>query len=434
MPGGPPATTPTLARAVGRWDLAALAINGLIGSAIFGLPAAAARLTGAWSPVATVLCAAVVILIVLCFAEAASLFVGTGGPYLYAREAFGERTGLAAGWMMWLARATAFAANSNLLVSYLGFFVPAMNGATPRVGTITIVTAVLVWVNVRGVRQGATVGDVLAAVKLVPMLGFVALGLGAIDRTLLDYSTVPPSSAVGSAMLLYVFAFTGFEYAAIPAGEATAPKRDLPFAMLVSIGVAAVLYTGIQTVCVATLPELTTSRTAMADAAARFLGPVGGAVVALAAVASILGNLSGMALVSPRLTYALSEDGLLPRPLARVHGRFRTPFVSILTYGVFALALALSGTFEGMVRISAVARIVPFSLTCLAVPVLRRRYPQEPDRFRLPGGATIPALAVLLCLWLLTQSPRGDLMAAAAALGTGYLLMLATRLLPSSMH
>jgi amino acid transporter len=192
--------------------------------------------------------------------------------------------------------------------------------------------------------------------------------------------------------------------------------------MLTALALAAVLYTGIQVVCIGTLPGLEASQTAMADAAARFMGPAGGAMIALAALASISGNLSGMYLVAPRLTYALAEDDLLPRALAATHRAFHTPWVSVVLYALLALVLALTGTFVGMVTLSVVARIGAYVLTCLAVPVLRRKLPDAPERFRLVGGATIPLMALALCGWLLWRSAWRDLAAGAAALAAGFAL------------
>lgn len=361
-------------------------------------------------------------LIVLCFAEAATLFVGTGGPYLYAREAFGNGLGLAGGWMMWLTRATAFAANSNLMVSFVAYFFPECAAGVPRAVLLVGVTGLLTWINYRGIRQGALLGDVLAIAKLLPIVMFVVMGMFFVDRRLFETGVHPSHASFTQAALLYIYAYSGFEFAAIPAGEAKSPQRDLPVAMITSLLIAVALYTGIQYVCVGTLPDLVHSHTAFADASARFMGPVGGMFIALAALASISGNLSGITLVSPRLTFALAEDGLLPSCLAAVHSRFRTPHISILLFGVLTLGLALHGSFEGMLKISAVARIIPYALTCLAIPVLRRKYPNDAKRFRLKGGPVIPALAIVLCIWLLSQSPARDLAAAGVALAAGYVL------------
>ncbi len=418
----------SLVRAVGRWDLVALAINGVIGTAIFGLPATIAALTGPWSPLACLVSGGVTFMIVLCFAEAATLFTGTGGPYLYAREAFGNTLGLAAGWMMWLTRATAFAANSNLTVSFIAYFVPQCGHGLPRAALLTGITAALAWVNYRGVRQGALLGDVLVIAKLIPLAAFVAIGMFFIRPDLFKGGFPVSQAAFSQAVLLYGYAFSGFEFAAIPAGEAKSPKRDLPVAMVAALLIAMGLYCGIQFVCVGTLPGLAKSQTAVADASAQFLGPVGGIMIALAALVSISGNLSALTLAAPRLTYALAADGLLPSALGVVHAKFRTPHASILLFGGVTLALALSGSFVTMLRISAVARIVPYALTCLAVPVLRRKLPDAPERFRLKGGPAIPLLAVVLCVWLLTQSPAGDLLAAGAALALGFLCYAGTRL------
>jgi len=422
--GGPAimAEQTKLIRVVGRWDLIALAINGVVGTSIFGLPASVAALAGAWGPLACLFSGATVMLIVLCFAEASTLFVETGGPYLYARKAFGEAVGLAGGWMMWLARATAYAGNSNLMVSFVAYFIPMCGQGIPRVMLLVGVTSALAWINYRGIRQGALLGDVLAMAKLLPLAVFVTMGFFFMDPKLIHTGLHPAGTNFGQAALLYVFAYGGFEFAAIPAGEARFPQRDLPVAMISSLLIAAALYAGIQLVCMGTLPNLAQSQTAVADASARFLGPVGGMLVALAALSSIFGNLSAITLVAPRLTYALAEDGLLPSWLAALHPAHKTPYVSIFLFAVLTLWLALSGSFIGMLKISAVARIIPYGLTCLAIPFLRKKYPQEIRRFRLKGGPVIPVLALLLCFWLLSQSPARDLLAAAVALAAGYAL------------
>src|SRR4030081_1572239 len=127
-------TTPRegLVRGIRRWDLVAITINGIIGAGIFGLPAKVYNLIGSYSLIAFGACALVVTLIILCFAEVGSGFDETGGPYLYAREAFGPTVAFEVGWLIWLARLTAFAANCNLLVSYLAFFWPAASSTVPR--------------------------------------------------------------------------------------------------------------------------------------------------------------------------------------------------------------------------------------------------------------------------------------------------------------
>src|SRR5256884_9497173 len=166
-----------LLRGIRKWDLVAVAINGIIGAGIFGLPAKVYALIGTYSLIAFVACAIVVTLIILCFAEVGSRFDETGGPYLYAREAFGPTVGFEVGWLSWLARLTAFAANCNLMVSYLGFFWPSANSSIPRAAIIVLVVLVLTVLNVTGVRQAAIASDLFTIGKLIPMLIFIGVGL-----------------------------------------------------------------------------------------------------------------------------------------------------------------------------------------------------------------------------------------------------------------
>src|SRR6266498_1188013 len=166
-----------LVRGIRKWDLVAVAINAVIGAGIFGLPSKVYSLIGSYSLIAFVVCALVVMLIILCFAEVGSRFDETGGPYLYAREAFGPTVAFEVGWLIWLARLTAFAANCNLMVSYIAFFFPAAANTLWRASIITIVVAILATINVLGVRQAAIVSNVFTIGKLIPIIIFIAAGL-----------------------------------------------------------------------------------------------------------------------------------------------------------------------------------------------------------------------------------------------------------------
>src|ERR671916_508249 len=166
-----------LVRGIRKWDLVALIINSMVGAGIFVLPARAFGLIGPYSLLAFVVCALVVALIILCFAEVGSRFQETGGPYLYAREAFGPAAGFQVGWMFWLARLTSSATNCNLLVVYLSHFWPAANDAGWRAAIITTVTVGLTAINYVGVRDAAVVSNLFAVGKLLPLLLFIAVGL-----------------------------------------------------------------------------------------------------------------------------------------------------------------------------------------------------------------------------------------------------------------
>lgn len=415
-------TAEGLVRAIRRWDLLFLVLNAVIGAGIFGLPARVFALAGTYSLLAYVGCAAVVALIVLCFAEVASRFRTTGGPYLYAREAFGPAVGFQMGWLLWLARLTAFAALCNLWIDYLGYFVPAVGEGLPRELTITGVVLGLTVMNVRGVRASTVFNDIFTLAKLAPLTLFVVVGAFFVETGNLAPGPPPDVSAFSSAVLLLVFAFSGFEMVVIPAGESRDPRRHAPFALFAGIGFIAVFYVLIQVVSIGTLPELAMSERPLADAAAAFIGPAGGALISAGALISITGTLNVVVLVGPRLPFAMAENGQLPAVFAATHRRFRTPHVSILVSAAVMLVLTLQGSFISALTISTLIRLVTYALTCAALPVLRRREDVEREAFRVPGGWTVSVAATALCGWLITTSGWAEIRTTALAVAAGLVL------------
>ena len=411
---------PRLVRAVGLAGLVAIAINGVVGSGIFVLPATVAAIAGSASPAAYALAALVMALVVLCFAEAGSLFEETGGPYVYARAAFGPFFGFLVGWMFFLSRLAAAAAIGNAFVAYLGDFWPAAGRGAGRVAALTLAIGALAAVNIAGVRPGARTVNVLTVSKMLPLFLFVSAGLFAADPGRYRLLALPPAPALKQASLLLVFAFGGFENANVPTEEVEDPRRHLPIALIFAIVLTAVLYVLIQIVSLGTLPGLPSDPTPLASAAARFLGPAGAGIMTLAAVLSTLGSESALVLVGPRILYAFSLSGRLPRALARIGARRRTPHVAIVVFAALAWAAAVAGSFGSLAAVSAIARLIFSAATCLAIPVLRRRMPGA--RFRVPGGFVIPSIAAGLCLWLLSAVSREQAAAGAAGLATGLAL------------
>ncbi len=392
-----------LVRGIRRWDLVALIINSMIGAGIFVLPAKAFGLIGPYSLLAFIICALVVALIILCFAEVGSRFKETGGPYLYAREAFGPAAGFQVGWMFWLARLTSSATNCNLLVVYLGYFWPGANTGGWRAAIIIAVIASLTAINYVGVRDAAVVSNLFAIGKLLPLLLFIVVGIFFINPSNFSAATLPDSGSFSTAVLLLVYAFTGFENASVPTGEVSDPRRNLPVAILIAVGIVAVFYISIQAVSVGTLPSLATSERPIADASRVFLGAAGASLIVAGAVVSIIGNLNAGVLTTSRLPFAMSERRELPAVLSTTHRRFHTPHVSILLTGALLLALTLASSVMAALTLSTIARLLAYGATCLALPVLRRRKEVPPPLFRVRGGVFVALAALLLCIWLLSQ-------------------------------
>jgi LPXTG-motif cell wall-anchored protein len=417
---------PTLARVVSRWEIVAISVNQVVGSGVYLLPAAAAAVLGATSLVAVVAAGAAVSLVALCFAEASSHFDAPGGAYLYAREAFGPLVACEVGWMCWLTRVAAVASLANGMALATGYLWPAAASGWGRAALVVLPLALLAWINVVGAKAGARAAVVLVIAKGLPLLFFVAVGLWSVDVSVLSEIRVPSTAGLGRAALLLLFAFAGFENAPAAAGEYRNPRRDVPFAMLATVAIVTLLYAGVQLVALGTLPDLAHATSPLAAAAGRFAGPGAALLLTVGALVSMLGTNASATLAGPRYLLALAADGFGPRTLGRVHSRFRTPAVAILVQTGASMALALTGTFVALALLSVIARLLTYVSTVAAVPVLRRKRGSE-GTLRLPGGALIPAAALLVSLGLLGSSSPASLAAGGVALLAGAGLFLFRR-------
>lgn len=400
----------------------------MIGAGIFVLPARAFGLIDTYSLIAFFICAAVVSLIVLCFAEVGSRFSDTGGPYLYAREAFGPAVGFQVGWMNWLARISAYATNCNLLIVYLAFFLPAAGSGTPRVLLITAITLTLTIINYIGVRNAALTSNFFTIAKLLPLILFISTGLFFITSGNFELGDYPPFGSFSTAVLLLVYAFTGFENASVPAGEVVNPRRNLPLAILISMVIVAAIYILIQVVSIGTLPNLSETDRPLAEAASRFLGPIGASIIAVGAITSILGNLNVAILTAPRIPFAMSSNRELPQALSAVHLRFRTPHVAIIVTAGLMLALTLASSLIYALTVSTIARLLAYAATCVALPALRHKVSVPPPLFKLPGGIAISIIAVLLSIWLLSNATLVEARDSALAIVLGIIVYASQRL------
>jgi basic amino acid/polyamine antiporter, APA family len=404
-----------LVRGISRWSLTAIVINTIIGAGIFGLPATVtAQLGGGYSLVAFAVCAAIVALIVLCFAEVSSRFDATGGMYLYAREAFGSVVGFEVGWLYWIARVTTGAANTNLLVSYIGFFYPAATETAPRILIIFLIVLLLTAINFVGVRQSAAATNFFTIGKLLPLILFVAVGLFFVQPANINFAVAPETASFSSAVLILIYAFVGFEAAVIPAGEMRDPQRNLPFALLVALGTVAALYILIQIVCLGVLPELAASKRPIADAASVFLGSVGATVIAAGAIISIFGNLNTGLLTASRLPFAIAEQRELPAFLAKTHRTFKTPYISLFMTSLVILIFTVQSSFLTALTISTITRLLAYAATCAALPVFRRRNDVPAAQFSAPFGVGLAIASLILIVWLLTNIKLPEFISVAA--------------------
>ena len=400
----------SLVRSIGRWSLAALMVNSIVGSGIFGLPTLISRQIGSAAPLAWIAAAGFSGIVMGCFAEVASRFTEAGGPYLYARMAFGRFIGILMGWLTWLVRLASAAANANLFVIYLAEFWLQAQHPLPRLIVITALIVMLTVINYVGVKAGTQLSNVFTVAKLLPLAAFIVLGgifLASHHQAVNIGASSTGSGSWLDAMLLMVFAYGGFEGALLPMSEAKDPRRDAPFALIAALVTCTVVYTLVQVVVMGVLGNSATSDRPLAAAARVFMGDVGTTVIAVGALLSIYGYLSSMILNTPRLTFALAEQGDFPRVFAAVHFRFRTPYVSIVVFAALLWILAFTGSFQWNVVLSAVARLFYYGIVCAALIVLRRRAPAE-ARFRLPAGPALAVVGIAVCGIFLTDMQRGS--------------------------
>ncbi len=393
-------TSPSLIRAIGKWALTAAVINSVIGSGVFGLPSALAGFAGALSPLAVLIAGAGIFVIVLCFAEVGSRFDGAGGPYLYTREAFGPAVGFQIGWLHIWTRLLSCAAVLNVLSGYITPLVP-WTGTTAGRASVMIFAMVLVTaINVAGVRQAAWTVNLFTIAKLLPLAFLIVIGLFSFDSSVAATQTVAEPRWT-EAVLLLMFGYGGFESAVVAGSESKNPKRDTAFALTTAMLGITLIYCLVQIAVVGVLPNAAASTAPVAETLAVLLGPVGLTLGSIAVIISVYGWLTGYSLMSPRIFFSMAERNELPASLARVHEKFRTPYVAIIVNSAIGLGLGLASNFGQLATFSAISRLGIYIATCAALIALRKKHGQ-PEGFRAPGGIALAVVGIGFCLFLLS--------------------------------
>ncbi len=415
------ATPAELRRVIGVRTLTLSVINFIVGSAIFVVPATVAAGLGSAAILAYLVAGAMVSVVALCFAEAGSRVVTTGGAYAYVGRAFGPWAGFLTASLLWFPNgAIACAAVANALVGTLGTIIPTMGTGVPRAVFLLAVFGTFGWLNVRGVGIGARTVVILTITKLFPLVLLVLVGVWSVEPHQLALRAFPAGTALGQASLILVFALTGMETAMVPSGEMLNPSRTVPRAALLGVGSTVLLYTAIHLVAQGVLgPELAKYPDApLAEVAVRVMGPLGRGLLLVGAIVSMTGYITGDLLSSPRALFVMAEDGLFPKVLGRVHERYRTPHLAIIGYCVITCGLSIAGTFTQLALLNAVGVLFLYLGVVLSVFKLRRdgvvsdRVPMV-----IPGGPVVPAIALMLILGLIFAASGPELLSAAGFLG-----------------
>ena len=401
----------SLVRSIGTFGLAASIVNVTIGGGIFRLPADMAATLGPTAPIAYLLCAVAMGLIVLCMAEAGSRVSLTGGPYAYVEVAFGPYLGFLAGFLLWMVLTFVMAAVATVLVASLGALVPALSSRGAAAAVLVAIYAFFATVNILGVARGAGVNTALTVAKLLPLLLLIAGGLFAVDSANLAIDDPPDVGTLARSSILLLFAFAGVEAALVPGGEVKNPAATVPMAILIGMATVTLLYAALQFVAQGVLgPALAGSKVApLADAAGVALGGWARHLLLVGAVVSMLGHAGAAILAAPRMLFAFARDGFLPPLLARLHPVYRTPAYAILLQCAIVLVLAVSSTFERLAILANIAMLVVYAMCCVATWQLRRRDVRAGGiPFKVPAPGLVILLACLVIGWMLTSVTLGE--------------------------
>jgi len=400
-------TNEGLKRVIGVPGLGATVINNTIGAGIYVLPAIVSMQMGASGVLGYLFCGAMLVTIMLCYMEIGSKVSTSGGSYIYVETAFGLFAGFIVNWLFFFGWGVlGSAAVMNILADSLAVLIPAFSNPLMRALLFFILLGTMVWVNVRGAKQSVRFLEYLTIMKLVPLFGIIIFGLSYVKMNNLHWEHWPPLNTLGETVLVLFFAFAGFETSLGSSGEIKDPKRTVPRGIMLGGAIVFLVYILIQIIAQGVLgAQISEFKGApLAAVAQNILGPVGATILVVAATISCLGNTSGDVMATPRLLFAGAEDGLFPKFLAKVHPRFATPYLAVITYASLIFVFSVSGGFKQLAILASCSLLLIYLGVILAMIKLRTKKEQPAEHaFKVPGGLSIPFIAIGAIAWLLSH-------------------------------
>ncbi len=423
------------ARKLSLFDVTNLVIGAIIGADIYVASSFGAGYLGPFSLVVWVIAGLIAIVIALCFAQCAMMLPKVGGPYAYAKGAWGPFAGFIVGWSLWLAEWISLAVFPVAFTRYLTFFIPQLDPTVDALIKVGFV-AFLAVTNIVGVRAAGKINDALTILKLAPLVFFVVAGL---VWMLLNPTTVSANlspfepfgfAGFGSALVLIFWAYAGFEISTIPAEDVKEPSKTIPKAVVIGILIVTVFYltTNVVLFGVRSYSQLATDMAPLAAASNAILSSnvalalFGGLLVGVGALISVAGSDESGMIGTSRLGYALAADGLFPKLFAKIHKRFKTPYVSVIIQSVTALVAALAAPFVGglslLISVSVFFLAIAYMATCASVFWLRKKNPTS-NGTRGAGKIAIPVIGIVFSAYLITQCSPTQLAIGVALLVVG---------------
>ncbi|HWC17836.1 MAG TPA: amino acid permease [Terriglobales bacterium] len=400
-------TTPDLPRKLGLLDSLSILIGIVIGGGIFLVPNLIARELKSVAAIFAVWIFGGVISFfgALACAELGTALPFTGGQYVFLRESWGPLIGFLYGWSMFtVARTAQIAWLAVTLALYVSYFVPLSGFASKLLGLSAL--AVFTGINYRGVTAGATVQNIFTFAKVLGLVAIIGCAF------LLGRPSGVPASGVstgfsfssfGIALIASVLAYDGWVQVSFVAGEIRNPRRNIVLALALGSAACMTIYllANAAYLRVLSINEIAASDHVGATMAERVLGSLGGSVVSLVILISIIGALNGSFLTSPRVYFAQARDGLFFRKFGEVHPRFQTPAFAVLTQGLWAALLVLTGSYEALAAYAMFATWLFYGLMVAGVMILRHTQPDLDRPYKMLGYPVTALLFVAITCWFL---------------------------------
>jgi len=400
-----------LKREIGIIDIATSVVNITVGSGIFLLPALVAAILGNASIIAYVLCGFLYFCIMLCFAEMSSRTSNSGGAYVYIENAFGPFAGFIANNLFWFCGAMLGAALLNGVADMLSVPFPIFEKQFYRILVFIVLIGFTSYSNITGVKQSMRIAKLITVLKLLPLVLIVLVGLSQLNFHNLSWNGLPSADNIGAASLLLFSAFLGGESAASLGGEMKNASRTGPRGLLLGVGCVIIFYLLIHLVAQSSLGNsLATQKAPLAAVSGAMLGSWALKLLLVGGILSIFGTLYSGIMAFSRVLFAGAFNGLLPKYLAKVHPRYATPYWSIISIASIALIMACTGGYRQLIVVATISMMLLFVGVVLALikSRLKKENTVASNGFKIPGGITLPVIALIALIWFLSHSKKEE--------------------------
>lgn len=403
-----------LKRVIGVQGLALSIVNMVIGSGIFVLPAIIGMAMGAFGIFGYIFCSIMMAAIMLCYAEVGSKITTSGGSYAYVEKAFGNFPGFIINWLFFFGWGIlASAAMMNIIADSLALLWPSLLNPFIRGILFFFLMGIMVVINIIGTKQANIFVKSISILKLFPIIGIIIFGFSHIKIDNLHWEKVPSLKTFSDTTLILFFAFAGFEASLGVSGEFKNPKKTVPLGIFLGGAIVLIVYLLLQTVTQGILgADIVAHKNApLAAVAEKIIGPAGTTLLLFTAALSCFGGVSADVMATPRSLFACANDGMFPKFLGKVHSKFATPYLAIITYASLIFIFSVSGGFKQLAILASAALLLVYLSVILATIKLRRDKEDELEKtFQVPGGLIVPFIGMASILWLLTSLNKWEIL------------------------